>query len=198
MNRKYPNLIIMGFSILSLLMFAGCNQQAEEVQQNAEEQEGEAETVQEPEEEVATDDFSYDEENGVYYGNLVVSGYLDVQEMQAGFCDENCEVFDYAFFQILDTDNDVFDQYVEGQGGNSFIGDNSIGLGCVEDGILWRMNDSNEFGMQEYRNSAEESEAILNASAENPIKVQLERYLFTGGGGAPDCYSHFANVKIIE
>jgi hypothetical protein len=60
------------------------------------------------------------------------------------------------------------------------------------------MNDSNELGMQKYTNSLEESEIILNSNSQNPIIVELERYLYTGGRGAPDCYSHFTKVNIIE
>jgi hypothetical protein len=146
----------------------------------------------------ATDDFKYDADNSDYYGNLIANGYLTLKERPEAFCVENCPMYTYAFFNVLNTDNEFFDDYIEGQKGNSFVGDMSIGLGCVENAILWRWNDSDEFGMKKYTNSTETSEAILNSSAENPIKIELERYLFTKGSGAPDCYSHFAQVNIVE
>ncbi|MEK9159474.1 MAG: hypothetical protein AAB383_01965 [Patescibacteria group bacterium] len=150
------------------------------------------------EEKSATDNFHYDEDNYAYYGKLVVNGYLTFEERPEAFCEENCPIYTYTFFNVLNTDNEFLDDYIEEQRGNSFVGETSIGLGCIEEDILWRMNDSNEFGMQKYTNSLEESETILNSSSENPITVELERYLYTGGRGAPDCYSHFAQVKVVE
>jgi len=149
-------------------------------------------------ESTSTDDFKYDADNGDYYGNLIANGYVTLKERPEAFCVENCPIYTYAFFNVLDTDNEFFDDYIEEQKGNSFVGDMSIGLGCVDNAILWRWNDSDELGMQKYTNSSEVSEALLNSSAENPIKIELERYLFTSGSGAPDCYSHFAQVNIVE
>lgn len=147
---------------------------------------------------VATDDFKYDEENYNYYGKLIVNGYATLQERLEAFCEEDCPVYTYVFFNVLDTENEFLDDYIEGQRGNSFVGESSIGLGCVEENALWRWNNSDQFGMKKYTNSLETSEAILNSSAENPITVELERYLYSSGSGAPDCYSHFAQVKIVE
>jgi hypothetical protein len=147
---------------------------------------------------LTTDDFKYDEENYDYYGKLIVNGYATLQERPEAFCEENCPVYTYVFFNILDTENKFLDAYIKGQKGNSFVGETSIGLGCVADNILWRMNDSNEFGMQKYTNSLKTSEVVLNSSTEKPITIELERYLYSGGRGAPDCYSHFAQVKIVE
>ena len=143
-------------------------------------------------------DFKYDSELGAYYGNVVVNGYVTLSERPEAFCEENCPIYTYVFFNILDTDNQFIDDYITGQKGNSFVGEMSIGLGCVDNNILWRWNDSNEFGMQKYTNSSKTSQAVLNSNKESPISINLERYLYTSGRGAPDCYSHFANVSLIE
>lgn len=153
---------------------------------------------EQPRENMAEDDFKYDEKVRSYYGKLIVNGYAAISEMPEGFCVDDCLVYDYVFFNVLSTDNKFLDNYIEEQQGNSFVGDISIGLGCVENDILWRMNDSDEFGMQKYTDSPATSEAILNSSKENPITVELERYLYTGGKGAPDCYSHFAKVGLAK
>lgn len=149
-------------------------------------------------EELEVGNFKYDEELYAYYGKALLRGYVSLSERPQAFCQEDCPVFTYASFNILETENEFIDDYISGQKGNSFVGEMEIGLGCTDDNILWRMNDSNEFGMKKYTNSPETSEAILNATKENPITVNLERYLYTGGRGAPDCYSHFAQVSLVE
>jgi hypothetical protein len=143
-------------------------------------------------------DFKYDERLYDYYGKLVVEGYVTTEEWPEAFCEENCQMYTYVFFNVLNTENDFFDAYIERQLGNAFVGERSIGLGCVKNNILWRINDSDEFGPQEYTNSVETSALILNSTAERPITIQLERYLLRDGRGAPDCYSHFAQVRIVE
>jgi hypothetical protein len=167
---------------------------------SAEDQENSPESSEEERKEEASKEnsFHYDEESGTYYGKLVVEGYLTTQEVPEPFCEENCAMHTYAFFNVLKSDNDSLGYYLKRQEGNSFVGEGKIGLGCVKDGVLWRMNDSDEFGMKRYENSPEESEKIIGSSAESPIKIELERYLYTSGRGAPACYSHFAQVEIVE
>jgi hypothetical protein len=152
----------------------------------------------EVEQNAIVDDFEYDEGNQDYYGNLIVNGYMTLSEMPEAFCEEDCLIYTYAFFNVLETDNEFFADYIESQTGNAFVGEASIGLGCVENDILWRINDSDEFGMQEYTTSQEMSEAILSSDKENPVTIEIERYLLTLGSGAPDCYSPFAKVGLVE
>jgi len=184
----------------------GISFESEALKEAIEELEDQLDTLEEQEfssnetnnKEIATDDFKFDEENYVYYGKVIVNGYISLQETQEAFCEENCLTYTYVLFNVLNTDSEILDDYIGGQKGNAFVGDMSIGLGCAEDNILWRMNDSDEFGMKKYVSSAETSNAILNSSAENPVAVELERYLYTSGSGAPSCYSHFAQVDIAE
>lgn len=175
----------------------------------------------ETKQETITDNFKYDEKNYDYYGKLVVHGYatqqerpefpksLDVckevindhatqQEKPEAFCEENYSEVTYVFFNVLNTDNKFFDDYIGKRTGNSFVGESSIGIGCVEENVLWRWNHSDQFGMKKYIDSLETSMAMLNSNKENPITIELERYLFTGGAGAPACYSHFAQLKILK
>lgn len=144
------------------------------------------------------DTFKYDAKNQGYYGKLVVNGYATQQETPEAFCEENCPIFTYVFFNVLSTNNKFFDDYISEQTGNSFVGERSIGLGCFENNTLWRWNHSDQFGMKKYTNTMQISTEILNSSKTNPVTLELERYLFTGGSGAPDCYSHFAVVKILN
>jgi len=147
------------------------------------------------EENTLEDNFKYDETLSAYYGDIVVKGYTNVVEAKEPFCEENCATYDYVLFNITDTNNDFIDEYIGGQKGNSFVGDMSIGLGCVKDGIVWRWNDSDKFGIKEYASSKAISERILKSTEEKPVTIQLTRYLYTGGRGAPACYSHFAEIQ---
>ena len=143
--------------------------------------------------------FAYDEANYTYHGEFEALGYVVTKEIEEGFCAENCKTFNYAFFNILETKNQPIADYIAESAGNSFVGDMSVAIGCFTDNnLLWRMNHSDELGMQKYQNSDSSSETLLNSSPTNLIKVKLERALFTGGSGAPDCYSHFGKVNIIE
>ena len=143
--------------------------------------------------------FTYDEANYTYHGEFDALGYVTTEFVNEAFCTEDCKTFKRAFFNILETQNKPIKDYIAESEGNSFIGDMSITIGCFTDNdLLWRLNHSDELGMQKYQNSASSSETLLNSSPTNIVKVNLERYLFTGGGGAPDCYSHFAEVKVAE
>ncbi len=144
------------------------------------------------------DTFKYDEEASTYYGNLIVAGYPTITEVQEPFCEENCDTHDYVYFNITSSDNIYLEEYLSRQTGNSFVGDMKIGIGCIENDIISRSNDSDEFGMQEYQNATEETKLIMSATKDTPITLQLERYLYTGGHGAPACYSHFAEIRPIN
>jgi len=156
------------------------------------------EEVEEREEASGADSFRYDEEADAYYGKLTVVGYATTEQVQEAWCEQNCKTFDYVSFNIIESRNEEIFDYIGGQQGNSFVGEASIGIGCVEDGIIWRYNDSDEFGMQKYSNSPEESKVIISSSENDPAAIELERFLYTGGRGAPDCYSHFAEVHLAE
>jgi len=142
--------------------------------------------------------FYYDKKNGDYYGRLLVKGYITTKEFNQPFCEEDCYTYIYHFFNILDTSNEFLRDYLNINKWNVFIGDNSIGLGCIEDNILFRENDSNQFGPQIYKNSYKESEMIMNSTIDKPITLELNRYLLTTWGAATPCYSHFSKISIVD
>ncbi|MBT4917244.1 hypothetical protein HN709_03345 [Candidatus Peregrinibacteria bacterium] len=151
-----------------------------------------------PADEAPLNSFKYDEEKYVHHGTLTIEGYATLEEQQESFCEEDCSTYTYIFFNILNTDNEAIDNYVKEGKGNSFIGDNSIGLGCVEDNSIWHISSSDISPNKEYETSQEVSYKILNSSIENPITIEVTRPLFTGGAGAPDCYSHFTQFNIVD
>jgi hypothetical protein len=141
------------------------------------------------------DNFKYDEAVIGYYGDLVVKGYSTVVETLEPFCQENCAKYNSVLFNITETKNESIEDYIGGQIGNSFVSETGIGIGCVENEIISRWNDSDEFGMKEYMSSTEISERILESTKEKPVTIQLTRFPYTGGRGAPACYSHFAEIN---
>ena len=52
--------------------------------------------------------------------------------------------------------------------------------------------------MKEYQLSVVDSVKIMNSTINNPIFLELERLEFNGGSGAPTCYSHITNIKVVE
>jgi len=136
----------------------------------------------------------YDEED--YYGTAIITGYPELMERQEAWCDEDCDTYIYVGFNILETDDEYLFGLLTENSGNAFIGDKSIGLGCAFDGIIKYENDSDEFGMMEYEVPAELSADILNATEKNPITIEVEKYKYTGGRGAPTCYSHISQIRL--
>jgi hypothetical protein len=140
------------------------------------------------------DSLSQADKDGNYYGELTVTGYPIIKEVDEFFCEENCKKYSYVFFKILKNNNAALFDFLKASGDN-FVGDEQIGLGCVENGIINYFNDSNRFGMREYAVSAGLSKRILEATKENPVSIELERLFYTGGRGAPVCYSHFTYIR---
>lgn len=144
--------------------------------------------------------FHFDKNSGTYYGKLQVNGYLTIWEKPEPYCTKNCPIYNYALFNVLDTDNEFIDDFITEKKGNAFVGDNSFGLGCIEDGIIWRMSDSDEFGREKYAISPEESKAILNSNQNNPVTIELIQYpvSYETGGNVSNCHSYFTEIKIVK
>ena len=110
--------------------------------------------------------------------------------------DMNGTKYDYVYFYIVETKNTDFQKYIASMTGNSYVSDNSIGLGCVNNGKLEYYNSSNQYGMKKYELSEVDTNKILNATSEKPVRLKLERLLYTSGTDAPMCYSHITNVNV--
>lgn len=132
------------------------------------------------------------------YGTLQAEGYPTIVKRNEGFCEENCKLYDYVFFNITRTENANIFNYLKSNSGNAFVQDKAIGMGCVTDGKISYSNNSDSKGRVEYSISKEDTSAILAATNEKPIVLELERLQLSGGGGAPTCYSHFTTFKVIR
>ena len=141
-------------------------------------------------------DFTSDEWG--YYGEVELLGYVNVEEVPEVWCfDEDCKMYMYAQFEILEASDEDIYAMIERKQGNSFFGENNVGLGCITDGIIEYANHSDEFGYQEIELSAEDSAVLLNSTAQNPITIKLEKMPLSGGKGAPTCYSHFTKIDLL-
>ncbi len=130
-------------------------------------------------------------------GKVRVKGYITIEKMtQEGYYE--APTYDYAFFHILNTKSQDFEDYITGLKGNAFAYDNAIGLGCIENNQLSYVNESDQFGLKGFKLSVEDTNKLLNSSVNNPLTLDLERLEFTGGSGAPECYSHITHISILD
>jgi cell division protein FtsB len=145
------------------------------------------------------DTFTIDQWGG-YAGKLLVKGYATTESVEEAWCEANCETYTYVFFNIVSTDNDYIQDYINDSQGNAFVGENSIGIGCVEDGQIFRASVSrdNPEMPDDYKNSTEASEIILNSSAASPVTIEIDKYNSLMAMGAPTCWSHFSDLRVVE
>jgi hypothetical protein len=153
--------------------------------------------VKTQEKEDANNSFKYDEKTGIYYWKIVLSWYISIIEREKWFCEENCPKFSYVFFNINNNNSKDFNNFLIEYKWNSFVNDSSISLWCVENDVITRINSSDKFWEKKYTTSLEESKIILNSTNKNLIKIEVEKLPLLGGWSAPDCYSHFAWIKVF-
>ncbi len=131
-------------------------------------------------------------------GKFTATGYVTTKQVEQAWCETDCDVYTYAFFNITSTTNQAISKFFSENQGNSYVGNNSIGIGCVENGKLEWINDSDAYPMKEYTLTVADTETLLESDSGNLVKVEFEKYKFTGGSGAPTCYSHFGGIKVVD
>lgn len=136
-----------------------------------------------------------------YYGKTTVRGYVTTEKVYSGdVVTEDSPSYDMVFLNIMESNSNELLAFVElyGASGNSYVNGKAIAIGCVKDGKLVHYNDSDDYGMQEYVLDEASTTQLMNSTKEAPVTLEVERYKFTGGSGAPDCYSHISTIKIKE
>lgn len=128
-------------------------------------------------------------------GSVDVLGYITIEKIE-NF--DNEETFNYVFFNIVDTKSNDFKTFLEGLSGNTFGGNNKIGLGCIDNEKIYYFNSSDGKELESYEIGETSSKKILDSKEENPIKLRLTRLEYNGGTSAPICYSHITNVEVIS
>lgn len=127
-------------------------------------------------------------------GSVDVLGYITIEKIE-NF--DNEETFNYVFFNVVDTKSNDFKTFLEGLSGNTFGGNNKIGLGCTDNEKIYYFNSSDGKELESYEIGEKSSKKILDSTEENPIKLRLTRLEYNGGTSAPICYSHITNVEVI-
>ena len=136
-----------------------------------------------------------------YYGKATVRGYATTEKITSGdVVTDDSPSYDMVFFNITESDSNKLMAFVDlyGSNGNSYVNGRAIAIGCVKDGKLVHYNDSDEFGMKEYELGEADTTKLVNSTSDATITLEIERYQFTGGSGAPDCYSHISTIAIKE
>ncbi len=135
-------------------------------------------------------------ENG-FSGSFFVRGFAVTEERREPFCERNCETFEYVLFRVLETGNADLPDYLRQLAGNAYVAGDALGLGCrTEDGALRYFNASDARGMREETLGAGNARRILEATADAPVTLFLEKLPFSGGSEAPACYSHFTTIRV--
>lgn len=129
------------------------------------------------------------------FGSVDVLGYITIEKIE-NF--DNEETFNYVFFNVVDTKSNDFKTFLEGLSGNTFGGNNKIGLGCIDNEKIYYFNSSDGKELESYEIGETSSKKILDSKEENPIKLRLTRLEYNGGTSAPICYSHITNVEVIS
>lgn len=127
-------------------------------------------------------------------GSVDVLGYISIEKIKSF---ETDEANDYVFFNIVDTKSNDFLTYLEGLSGNTFGGNNKIGLGCTDNEKIYYFNSSDGKELENYEIGETSSKKILDSTEGNPIKLRLTRLEYNGGTSAPICYSHITNIEVI-
>ncbi len=136
------------------------------------------------------DKFKKDPQKG-YFGTLELAGYASVEKL-SGFDG----ISDYVFFNIVRPSNDLIYGYLNEHQGNSFIGQNKIGLGCYqpEQNRIYSQN----YGANWVENAitGNDYQKLISSSAQNTVVVRLTMPEAVGGTEAPNCYSHFRSIEV--
>lgn len=136
-------------------------------------------------------------DSGLFYGDFYVRGYASTETVSEPFCEKDCATYNYVNFNIVESGNKDFLDFLESNRDNAYVKTNRIGLGCVENNLISYSNHSDEQGMKEFSLSPDLSQAIIGSSQASPIALHLKKLPLSGGQGAPACYSHISSVELI-
>ena len=128
-------------------------------------------------------------------GKVNVTGYAYVEE-RTNIDDD--ETFKYVLFKITKSSSDNFMEFLGLLNGNSYVGEEAIGLGCLNNDVISYINASDEFGDKgtSFELTAEDTAKIINSTADKPIKLKLEKYKLTNGGSGYNCSSLITKVTV--
>ena len=155
------------------------------------------------------DTFSLIEDKPYYgFGRVNVKGYTSI--VQRKNCDdsyEGCDLIpaeDYIMFNIVETKNKDFLDYIKKSKGNSFFDSDAIGIGCLKDNKISYYNSADEFydGSSYYKSfelNINDTNKIMSATKENPILLNLEILPNSHPTGVDNvCYSFVSHIEVTK
>lgn len=132
-----------------------------------------------------------------FTGKATVRGYVRTQKVPSGdVISDNPTTYDMVFFNVTESDNNKFLAFLSAFDENTYVGEKTFSMGCVKEGKLTHYNDSDETGMKEYVINEGDTNLIMSSTLDKPVTLEIERLKFTGGSGAPDCYSHISTIVV--
>jgi len=138
--------------------------------------------------------FTYDPNSiGFGYGRVQVTGYVTVENLTSFG-----ESGDYIYFHVMSAGDDDFITYLNSFHTTYLVKGKSLGLGCVQNGIIVRLNYSDKLGYKAFKMSKTDSDKILNSTKDKPITLNLRKLKLSEGHEADLCYSHMTYVSIAE
>lgn len=142
--------------------------------------------------------FQYDPTLG-YHGVLTLKGYLEVEERVCNPGDMCGDTVQYAWFVHAPIENRAFDQFYTEFAGNSFVGAEWLGIGCYQEDAdrIYSKNAGDADGMVESLIEGKDLDMLLASDEAHPVDLKMTKAIFTGGSGAPDCYSHFRDFDVL-
>jgi len=138
--------------------------------------------------------------DGSYLGSVTLTGYATTNEIDEPFCESDCKKYRYVFFNITHGMTPELKRFAGGNDGNAYVGNDSIGIGCVSDDGKTIVSDVADLQthMVQREINEQDSQVILKSNARNLVTITLNRDYEPAGSGAPACYSHFEYVTVTD
>ena len=133
-----------------------------------------------------------------FYGTITVTGYVDIQRRVCNPGDMCGATVDYVSFIFGNSGNDALKKFTGTQNANAFAAGDRVGIGCqqVSEGRVYYENDADR-GYVVSEISGEDYAKLAGSTSSKPVQLKMTREIYTGGRGAPDCYSHFRNFDVL-
>jgi hypothetical protein len=146
--------------------------------------------------------FKFYERYGLY-GALEPMGYLRIDHWKCDpsnnpFCEGDVDYASFVMTNVDGIDSKALKSFFGENEGNSFVGQQSIGLGCYdkEKSIIHSVNEGDVGQAKNFINN-NSLQKLLHSSKDNPVRLYMVKPVFTGGSEVPDCYSHFREFKVL-
>lgn len=146
-----------------------------------------------------------------YHWNVTVKWFVEIIDKKENYCEENCKVYKYVYFNVLETENEYLYDYLKSKWQNS---GKEIWLWCINNSnvsdILYYYNykqfaesrvqsPDDQIYPDSYFNKFElnkfDSERIISSTKENPAIINLHVDVGRDWPHPPSCFSSFSIIE---